>query len=89
VQVPYTLGDEQLPDDWQCKHNVWDPAHASCSIPQELSNEEIDAILALQDDEAAEAAAAAALAGVAAGVAAAPAAAAVAAGNGRPADDNG
>jgi hypothetical protein len=88
--VPYTLGDEQLPDDWQCKHNAWDPAHASCSIPQELSNEEIDAILALQDDEAAEAAAAAALAEVASNAAAAAAAAAaVAAGNGRPADEDG
>jgi hypothetical protein len=85
VQVPYTLGDEQLPDDWQCKHNEWDPAHASCSIPQELSDEEIDAILTLQDDEAA----AAALAEVAAGAAAAAPGVVELAGNGQPAEDPG
>ena len=31
---------------------MWDPAHASCDIPQELSNEEIDKILALQVSDA-------------------------------------
>jgi hypothetical protein len=87
--VPYSLGDEQLPDEWQCKDNSWDPAHASCSIPQALSNEEIDAILTLQDDEAAEAAAAAALAEVAAGAAAAAPAELELAGNGRPDDEQG
>lgn len=48
TQVPYSLGDEQLPDDWACKDNAWDAGHANCGVPQELSNQEIDAILALQ-----------------------------------------
>lgn len=48
LQVPYTVADEQLGDDWQCSDNVWDAAAASCDVPQVLSNEEIDSILALQ-----------------------------------------
>ncbi len=48
MQVPYTLTDDELTDDWECKDNVWDKAHQSCTVPQELSNEEIDEILALQ-----------------------------------------
>lgn len=46
--MPYNLKDEELPEDWECKHNVWDPNHASCNTAQALSNEEIDGILALQ-----------------------------------------
>lgn len=61
--MPYTVSDDQLSDDWQCKDNVWDAAAAACDVPQVLSNEEIDAILVLQgDEEAGEAAAAAAAA---------------------------
>ena len=56
LQVPYQLGDDELRDDWQCRDNVWDEGHASCAVPQAQSNEEIDHILALQDDELAEAA---------------------------------
>lgn len=51
--MPYTVTDEQLGDDWQCQDNVWDPAAASCDVPQVLSNEEIDSILALQDQQTA------------------------------------
>lgn len=48
AQVPYTLGDDELHDDWVCKDNVWDPHHADCSVPQELGDKEIDEIVALQ-----------------------------------------
>ena len=47
-QVPYTLQDDQISDDWQCADNTWDQAFNSCSVPQALSDEEIDAILAKQ-----------------------------------------
>lgn len=47
-QVPFTLQDEDIPDDWHCAQNVWDNAHNSCSIPQALTDEEIDEILSLQ-----------------------------------------
>jgi len=48
MQVPYTITDEDLSDTWECTGNVWDPGHASCDVPQELSNQAIDEILALQ-----------------------------------------
>ncbi|GIM15000.1 hypothetical protein Vretimale_17869 [Volvox reticuliferus] len=50
-KVPYTVKDDDLPEDWECKHNTWDMRHASCLSPQALSNEEIDHILALQQRE--------------------------------------
>ncbi len=46
--MPFKLRDEDIPDDWSCERNVWDREHASCSIPQALTDEEIDEILALQ-----------------------------------------
>jgi len=49
-QVPFKLRDEDIPDDWSCERNVWDREHASCSVPQALTDEEIDEILALQVD---------------------------------------
>jgi hypothetical protein len=48
LQVPFTVLDEEIPDDWQCKQNIWDKGHASCGVPQALSDEQIDEILALQ-----------------------------------------
>ncbi len=48
VQVPYTLVDEDIPDDWACEHNSWDPDHQSCAVPQALSDERIDEILLQQ-----------------------------------------
>ena len=48
VQVPYDLREDDTPDDWECQNNVWDEDHASCSVPQELTDKEIDNILALQ-----------------------------------------
>lgn len=48
LQVPFKLRDEDIPDDWTCSDNVWDKDHASCSVPQALTDEEIDEILALQ-----------------------------------------
>lgn len=48
VQVPYDLREDDTPDDWECQNNVWDENHASCSVPQELTDKEIDNILALQ-----------------------------------------
>ena len=48
VQVPFHLRDDETPDDWQCADNIWDGEHASCSVPQALTDEEIDEILALQ-----------------------------------------
>ncbi|GLI58399.1 hypothetical protein VaNZ11_000099 [Volvox africanus] len=50
-KVPYNVKDDDLPEDWECKHNTWDMRHASCLSPQALSNEEIDHILALQQRE--------------------------------------
>jgi hypothetical protein len=47
-QVPFNITDEDLPDDWQCRSNRWDPSFSVCSVPQELSNKEIDDILAQQ-----------------------------------------
>ncbi len=47
--MPYHVRDDELTDEWQCNSNAWDPAHSHCSVPQALSNEEIDTILALQD----------------------------------------
>jgi hypothetical protein len=63
-KVPYTLEDSQIPEDWTCLNNVWDDVHASCDIEQQLSDDEIDAILQYQADqlEAAERAVAAAAA---------------------------
>ena len=46
--MPYTLQDADIPDDWRCQDNVWDTAFAACSVPQALSDEAIDAILAKQ-----------------------------------------
>ena len=46
--MPYTLVDEDIPDDWSCVDNIWDPAHHSCNIPQALSDERIDEILLQQ-----------------------------------------
>lgn len=48
LQVPFTLHDEDISEDWECANNVWDKAYASCSIPQALSDNEIDNILAKQ-----------------------------------------
>lgn len=46
--MPFALGDDDLNDEWECKDNTWDKTRASCNVPQELSNEEIDEILAMQ-----------------------------------------
>ena len=54
--MPFTLRDEDIPDDWSCVHNIWDKAHASCTVPQELTDEEIDNILAMQGVQASSAA---------------------------------
>ncbi len=48
LQVPYDLREDDTPDDWECHDNKWDTNHASCSVPQELTDKEIDEILALQ-----------------------------------------
>lgn len=48
VQVPYYVTDEELTDVWECNNNIWDAPFSSCDVLQELSNDEIDQILALQ-----------------------------------------
>jgi hypothetical protein len=48
MQVPFHLRDDELHDDWMCKDNIWDTQHASCTVPQELDDKQIDEILALQ-----------------------------------------
>ena len=48
MQVPFTLQDEDISEEWDCSQNVWDKQHNSCDIPQALPDEEIDEILALQ-----------------------------------------
>ena len=50
-RVPYTLDDSQISEDWTCVNNIWDTAHASCDISQELSDDAIDAILQYQADQ--------------------------------------
>lgn len=47
-QVPYNIEDADISDDWTCADNQWDPAHNSCTVPQELSNDQIDQILHAQ-----------------------------------------
>ena len=42
------MDDALIPDEWECKDNVWDPDHKSCEVEQELSDDAIDEILALQ-----------------------------------------
>lgn len=48
MQVPFTLQDVDIPDDWECAQNVWDEEHNSCTVPQALTDAEIDEILSFQ-----------------------------------------
>lgn len=49
VQIPYIVTDEQLGSSWCCSDlRAWDPAHASCEVPQVLSNAEIDRLLTVR-----------------------------------------
>ncbi|KAK9823247.1 hypothetical protein WJX72_001331 [[Myrmecia] bisecta] len=50
-KVPYWIQDEETPDEWTCADNKWDKAHASCAVPQALTDEQIDEILALQQGD--------------------------------------
>lgn len=49
-QVPFTLKDEDIPEDWECKDNKWERTYAACTMAQALTDEEIDGILAGQQD---------------------------------------
>jgi hypothetical protein len=49
-QVPFTLKDEDISEDWECKDNKWDRMYAACTMAQALTDEEIDGILAGQQD---------------------------------------
>ena len=49
-RVPFELPDSAIPVNLTCENNIWDPAHASCSVPQQLPDDEIDAILDAQDE---------------------------------------
>lgn len=51
-KVPFNIDDEALTDEWECGDNSWDRTRAACTVPQELSNDEIDDMLA-QDEAAA------------------------------------
>ncbi|GMH39777.1 hypothetical protein BSKO_07675 [Bryopsis sp. KO-2023] len=44
-RVPFQLKDVDLGENWECKDNAWDSQFSSCSVPQALSDEQIDAIL--------------------------------------------
>lgn len=49
VQIPYTVTDEQLGSSWCCSDlRAWDAAHASCDVPQTLSDAEIDRVLTVR-----------------------------------------
>lgn len=48
LQVPYALVDEEIPDHWTCSDNLWDASRRSCTVPQELPDNEIDEILLAQ-----------------------------------------
>lgn len=47
--MPYTLKDEDISEDWECKDNKWDRMYAACTMAQALTDEEIDGILAGQE----------------------------------------
>lgn len=49
LQVPYTLKNEDIPEDWECRDNKWDRMYAACTMAQALTDEEIDGILAGQN----------------------------------------
>ncbi|CAM6104771.1 unnamed protein product [Calypogeia fissa] len=36
---------------WTCSDNTWDPKRASCSVPQEISNDDVDHLLGLVPGE--------------------------------------
>ncbi len=50
-KVPYSIDEEQIPDSWTCEDNIWDGAYNACEVGQELSDEKIDEILALQGEQ--------------------------------------
>lgn len=50
-KVPYSIDEDQIPDNWICDDNVWDSAYNSCEVKQELSDDKIDEILALQGEQ--------------------------------------
>ena len=47
--MPYTLKNEDIPEDWECRDNKWDRMYAACTMAQALTDEEIDGILAGQN----------------------------------------
>ena len=50
-KVPYSIDEEQIPENWMCSDNVWDNVYNSCDVEQELSDDKIDAILQLQGEQ--------------------------------------
>ena len=48
-EIPYNVQEEDIPDRWSCFGNIWNPLMASCSIPQSMTNDAIDEILAEQE----------------------------------------
>ncbi len=34
MQVPFNLREDELPDEWSCQDNVWDPERRSCAVEQ-------------------------------------------------------
>ena len=50
------IDEEQIPDSWVCADNLWDSTYNSCDVDQELSDEKIDEILALQGEQELQAA---------------------------------
>lgn len=35
-KVPYGLDDRDIPEEWQCKDNVWDAQYNSCDVQQQV-----------------------------------------------------
>lgn len=35
-KVPYGLDDRDIPEEWQCKDNVWDAQYNSCAVQQQV-----------------------------------------------------
>ncbi len=50
------IDEEQIPDSWVCADNLWDSTYNSCEVEQELSDDRIDEILALQGEQELQAA---------------------------------
>ena len=36
-KLPQDVDEDELPDEWVCENNKWDPEYASCDVPQVMA----------------------------------------------------